>query len=369
MSESKLFDQFTIIKELDGNPGEKRKFHIYLATPECDQPILLALKEIDSKRAVIYRSLCGKWHPNLASIYEVRKLEEEEKSLAVMEFVKGVSLSEYVFENGTLKENEALAYAHQIAEGLSYLHSLELLHKDIKPDNIILTPPDQKGRRCAKIIDYGISEIYDPRKTYATEYGGTRGYCAPEVNDYVASKKSDIYSLGCVLNFMLCGVEPSFERYSGNPEIEKILDRACALDASFRYANIGEFMRALEHAGRYRPGDRIPLLRNIPGFRSHKPLNMLSASAFYSCMAFSLTGCVKAGDYTSALIFTLFYILLPCFFVFDITNWSVRLLKHLRINRLYLWQMKLLTMFLCLLLPLVLGFSFPPFEIIKELIH
>ena len=142
-------------------------------------------------------------HPNIVSIYDVGK--EGNISYIVMELVEGKTLKDVIQKEGKLHWKKACEIAYQISQGLEHAHKNHIIHRDIKPQNIIVTE-DMK----VKVADFGIAKAVS--STTITMSGDTMGsvhYFSPEhAKGSVTTEKSDIYSLGIVLYEMLTGVLP-----------------------------------------------------------------------------------------------------------------------------------------------------------------
>lgn len=146
-------------------------------------------------------------HPNIVKVHDI--FEENGSAYYVMDFIDGKSLGDIVKAHGVLNENEAVGYIRQVADALKYVHSLNRLHLDIKPGNIMI---DKNGN--AMLIDFGASKHYDMEsgENTSTLMGvNTKGYAPVEQSTQSFTKFSpatDIYALGATLYKLLTGVTP-----------------------------------------------------------------------------------------------------------------------------------------------------------------
>ncbi len=133
-------------------------------------------------------------HPNIVTIHEVD--EADFGRYIVMEFVQGTSLTDLIRNKGTLKPESVIKFAGQMLSGLQLAHSMGILHRDIKSDNILITSDDQ-----VKILDFGIAKIMaNEGLTVAGDILGTVEYMAPEqLLGEGADNRSDLYAVGVVL--------------------------------------------------------------------------------------------------------------------------------------------------------------------------
>lgn len=142
-------------------------------------------------------------HPNVVSIYDVG--QEDEVHYIVMEYVEGKNLNEIIKERAPLQVDEAVRIASQIADALDHAHHNQIIHRDIKPHNILI---GRNGR--VKVTDFGIARAVT--STTITQTGSVVGsvhYFSPEhAKGIVTGEKSDLYSLGIVLYQMLTGQLP-----------------------------------------------------------------------------------------------------------------------------------------------------------------
>ena len=147
-------------------------------------------------------------HENIARVYYVG--EDRGLNYIVFEFIEGINLRDHVEQKGPLPLGEALSYAMQIAKALDHASSRDVVHRDIKPSNVLIT---SEGK--AKLVDMGLARLHQMNAPGAdlTASGvtlGTFDYISPEQarDPRSADVRSDIYSLGCTVYFMLTGRPP-----------------------------------------------------------------------------------------------------------------------------------------------------------------
>lgn len=142
-------------------------------------------------------------HPNIVQVYDVG--ESDGLDYIVMEFVDGITLKEYIQKNGRLSWEEACNYAMQIGKALDCAHANNIVHRDIKPHNVIMA---KDGR--LKVADFGIAQAASSETMVAGSSGmGSVHYISPEqARGGFTNERSDIYSLGVVLYEMLTGAVP-----------------------------------------------------------------------------------------------------------------------------------------------------------------
>ena len=214
-------------------------------------------------------------HPNIVNVYDVLELGEER--YVIMEYVCGITLREYLDYHGHLSVKEAVNCAHQVLRALHAAHSRGIVHRDIKPGNILIATD---GR--IKVTDFGIARLPDrdsflmPDRTV-----GTVHYVSPEqASGGAVDERSDLYSLGILMYEMLTGHRPfEAERPADvammqistrptppterNPNIPSSLERIvlCAMekDPAARFDSAAEMIRMLDRlpedllTGRARP--------------------------------------------------------------------------------------------------------------------
>ena len=200
-------------------------------------------------------------HPNIVSVYDVSRSGDME--YIVMELIDGITLKQYMEKRGQLNWREALHFITQIMRGLSHAHSRGIVHRDIKPHNLMVLRDGS-----VKIADFGIACLTNNTTTLTQEALGSVHYISPEqARGERVTARSDIYSAGVVLYEMLTSHLP-FEGDSAvavalqhissiplsprelNPEVPEPLELICmkamTADASKRYQSAEEMIAALE---------------------------------------------------------------------------------------------------------------------------
>ncbi len=205
-------------------------------------------------------------HPSIVSIYD--RGEADGAYYIAMEYIEGPTLKEEITSRAPLPEAEAVGYAQQVLQALEFAHRRGVIHRDIKPHNMMLTPDG-----LLKVTDFGIARAAN--QVEMTEVGsivGTAQYLSPEqARGQTVGPQSDIYSLGVVLYEMLTGevpftgssaveiamkqvnerpVPPSQKNRLVSPAVEAIVMRALAKDPSMRFRSAREMADELERARR-----------------------------------------------------------------------------------------------------------------------
>ena len=177
--------------------------HVTVATQSNRELVDKLRKKFNEEAKAVFQMN----HPNIVRVLDI--FEENGTAYYVMEYIDGKSLNEITKERGVLPEAEAVGYIRQVADALKYVHSLNRLHLDIKPGNIMV---DKNGK--AILIDFGASKHYDDEsgENTSTLMGvNTKGYAPIEqsTQSFTSfSPATDIYALGATLYKLLTGIVP-----------------------------------------------------------------------------------------------------------------------------------------------------------------
>src|SRR5262249_3506874 len=153
-------------------------------------------------------------HPNVVSIHDFNDgTGQTSEAYIGMELVQGVSLGSLLRREGRMSPERAVRLMQDICAGVGVAHRQRLLHRDLKPDNVIVVPPSHEGdEETAKVVDFGLAKVRDVAQTALTQTGavlGTLYYMSPEqCNGEELDARADVYSLGAILYEMLTGAPP-----------------------------------------------------------------------------------------------------------------------------------------------------------------
>jgi eukaryotic-like serine/threonine-protein kinase len=240
-----------VVRALDTKLGRDVAVKLLAENLAADRPTC--------ERFVREAQLAARWsHPNLVQVFDVG--EERGRPFMVMEYIDGPNLATDLRERGPFPPDEVAAIGRAVASGLDHIHRAGLIHRDVKPANLL---------RCrdgsVKMTDFGIA--FDPQLTALTEVGtivGTIVYLAPErAAGHPSSPAEDIYALGVCLYEMLAGRAPYeattlpgllAEMRKGSipplpdtvpPALASLVERCVSLDPARRPASAAEVVRAL----------------------------------------------------------------------------------------------------------------------------
>ena len=222
-------------------------------------------------------------HPNIVSIYDVG--EDQGRHFIVMEYVQGENLKDYLSRRGPLTPQTVAEMGQQVAAALAHAHCRGIIHRDIKPHNLLVSPEGQ-----VKVTDFGIARA--AAASSLTETGvvlGSVHYFSPEqAQGGAVDARSDIYALGVVLYELLTGEPPftgdspiaiALSHLDSEPpavaelcphvpeDLEQAIMKAMAKDPAHRYQTAGELNRALAPAASRTGAQEEPtrVLTAVPG--------------------------------------------------------------------------------------------------------
>lgn len=230
-------------------------------------------------------------HPNIVAVYDTGDGDDGGVPFIVMEFVHGESLSALLHRNGPLPVEDTVRIGRAILAALAQAHTRGLVHRDMKPGNVLF---DDETKH-AKVVDFGIAKGLEDTAGLTRTSGliGTAAYLSPEqVSGKPATPSSDLYAVGCLLYACLAG-EPPFggetaiavamkhlqepvsslraRRPDVPPELEAVLMRALAKDPSDRYTSAGQMDAALAATGLDRHASSeptvvtpLPVIEEVP---------------------------------------------------------------------------------------------------------
>jgi serine/threonine-protein kinase len=256
---------------LESKLGSGGMSTVYLAMDEVlDRPVAVKLlhREISEEADQLERfrrearAAARLSHPNLVGVIDAG--EDDGRPYIVFEYIEGQTLKRRIQEEDGLPVDEAVAYGIEIGRGLTAAHARKLVHRDVKPQNVLIDP---EGR--AKVTDFGIARSLEAKGMTATgRVLGTTDYVSPEqAMGEDVDERSDVYSLGVVLYEMLTGEvpfqaetqvgvamkhvnEPMPDVQTKRPEVSAVIasvvDRATTKDPRDRYGSVAEMVRDLE---------------------------------------------------------------------------------------------------------------------------
>lgn len=199
-------------------------------------------------------------HPNIVTVFDVG--DEEGLSFIAMEYIEGQPLSKYTLPESLMPCRRAISLLIETAEALHFAHERGIVHRDVKPANIMVTPDGN-----AKVMDFGIAKLPASTLTNAGAVLGTPSYMSPEqINGREVDGRTDIFSLGCVLYELVTGEKPfkaenlpalSFQicreaasppsrlNLALDPRIDDVIAKALAKEPQLRFPNGREMAEAL----------------------------------------------------------------------------------------------------------------------------
>jgi serine/threonine-protein kinase len=207
-------------------------------------------------------------HPNICQVHDFGITEQSHMPYLVMEWINGICLATKVQRDGYLSIGETLFIAHQIAKALAHAHQNNVVHRDLKPQNIMISR-DAGGRTQVHLVDFGIAKVLTDddfeQRQGLTKTGmvvGTPLFMSPEqAKGLRVDGRSDIYALGCVMYFLLTGRPP----YIAATHIETITKHCTEPPPKFEaaYKVPGDLKRIIYKAMEKEPTDRYAKMEDL----------------------------------------------------------------------------------------------------------
>ncbi|HWU87394.1 MAG TPA: serine/threonine-protein kinase, partial [Kofleriaceae bacterium] len=213
-------------------------------------------------------------HPGIVTVFDFGRVPTSfgETAFITMELLGGESLTSRLNRSGRLSPELACEIARQVASALDAAHRADVLHRDLKPDNIYLVPdPAVPSGERVKVLDFGLAKLGRHGHTLMNTVFGTPRYMSPEQcrSSGEIDQRSDVYALGCILFELVTGRTPFdgdlrqlIERHQRavpprarsfapeiTPELDDLIDRMLAKDPAARPQTMGALQRALESVG------------------------------------------------------------------------------------------------------------------------
>ncbi len=237
--------RYTVLRKI-GSGGMGTVFKIYDHKLER----IAAMKRLSPERADLTgvrrffneaKAIAKLNHPNIVTIFDIN--EDSRGFFILMEYVRGISMRAWVRRHGAIPPGLALSMIRQVADALHYAHRRGVIHRDVKPGNILVIEGLQP-----KLLDFGVALIGggegDPMKR---RVAGTQGYMAPEQRwkGRPADVRSDIYAFSMTVVEIMVGMKPWLVQKMP-PEIEGFVARGAAENPDARYGSMTEVMEALD---------------------------------------------------------------------------------------------------------------------------
>lgn len=285
------------------------KSNVYLAKNQINGKVFIK-KELKTYNMEVYTALRTISHKNTPKVFEA--IEMDGTLTVIEEFINGFTLQEILDIEGSLTEERVARYILDLCSILDLLHNRisPIIHRDIKPSNIIIS-----NDGVLKLIDFDVSRIYREDGERDTQILGTKGYASPEQFGFDQTDcRSDIYSLGILMNVLLTGKHPKEEKSSG--KLHSIIEKCTYIAAEKRYASVNALKDDLldilndkkieditgvnkEYELINKTDDAIidkndfngiskftNILDEIPGFRSKSLIKMIVATLWYLFLIF-----------------------------------------------------------------------------------
>lgn len=285
--------------------------HAVIVVQHTETKALYLRKELDNFQIDIFKKLMTAPVPNMPRIVEA--VEDAGKLIVIESYITGETLQHQLDTQGVFASDKARSICIQLCNIVGRLHAMNIIHRDIKPDNIILGDDG-----ILKLLDLDAAKVYKQGESRDTQLIGTREYAAPEQYGFGASSPAtDVYAIGVLLNVLVTGTYPRISLTS-DPNLKAIIQKCTRMKPAERYPSALELRNALASgsanvsankisADKSAPPQEAPVVsapdyapaplaegaalkgrRRFlpPGFRTMKAWKILVASAYYVFLAF-----------------------------------------------------------------------------------
>lgn len=224
----------------------KEQYSVVKVYKKTDEKSIVLLRHNELKKDIICRKFKGNSDTykilqnirfkNLPDVFEVA--DNDGQIIVLEEFISGTTVAD-ILSSGLYNEKGVKSVVKEVCNALIVLHSYGIVHRDVKPENIMIT-----DEGTVKLIDFDASRIFKNGKSKDTMIIGTAGYAAPEQLGFAQSdERTDIFALGVLMNVMLTGEHPTNKLYKGN--LTKVIEKCIQLDPEKRYQNVEELKKFL----------------------------------------------------------------------------------------------------------------------------
>lgn len=224
----------------------KTEYSVYKVLKNTQEKTIIVYKHNTLDKCLVCRRFTGTSEvyeklqrikaKNLPEVYSVSRTGN---SVTVLEeFIDGVSVGE-ILQSGLYDEKGVRKVISALCDGLDVIHSLGIVHRDVKPENVMIT-----NNADVKLIDFDAARIFKNGKSADTTIMGTAGYAAPEQLGFAQSdERTDVFAIGVLVNVMLTGEHPGKNIYKG--KLGKIIKKATSIDPKKRFQSVNELKKYL----------------------------------------------------------------------------------------------------------------------------
>jgi serine/threonine protein kinase len=205
-----FLDRYRVVRKLEERSGGGMYYAQHLLA--ADRPVAVEVLEADHARATVIdqfledaRTVARVGHENVVEIFNGGRAPQG--VFLAMEYLEGTDLARLLAKDGPLMWDRAQGIVLQIAAGLGAVHRHGVVHRDLRPENVLLVP--RAGRRdFVKLLDFGVARVKAAAESEPGSFGSAPEYLAPEAQHGPVDQRADVYALGCVMYQMVTGRPP-----------------------------------------------------------------------------------------------------------------------------------------------------------------